>query len=69
MEFFFHLIGTPTMNKPIIMVKNWLDDLHLNCTTNSNFKDYVKFEVVLTKENYEFMEESEYFEELLIDND
>jgi hypothetical protein len=41
----------------------------LNCTTNSNFKDYVKFEVVLTKENYEFIEEFEYFEELLINSD
>jgi len=50
-------------------VKNWLDDSRLNCTTNSNFKDYVKFEVVIVKENYEFIEESKYFEELLIDND
>jgi hypothetical protein len=57
------------MNKPIIMVKNWLNDSHLNCTTNSNFKDYVNFEVVLKKDNYEFIEEFEYFEELLIDID
>jgi hypothetical protein len=68
MESFFHFFGTPIVNKPIIVVKNWLDDSRLNCTTNSNFKDYVKFKVIV-KENYEFIEESEYFEELLIDND
>jgi len=35
---------------------------------NVNFKDYIKFEVVVEK-NYEFIEEFEYFEELLVDND
>jgi len=32
---------------------------------NVNFKDYIKFEVAIVEENYEFIEEFEYFEELL----
>jgi hypothetical protein len=62
MESFFHFFGTLIVNNPITMVKNWLDDSRLNCTTNSNFKDYVKIEVDIVKENYEFIEEFEYFE-------
>jgi hypothetical protein len=46
------------------VVKNWSNDPCLNRTTDSNFKDYVKSEVALVEENYEFIEESEYFEEL-----
>jgi len=41
----------------------------MHCTTNANFKDYIKSKVVLAKENYEFIFKSEYFEELLDDND
>jgi hypothetical protein len=36
---------------------------------NANFKDYIKFEVTLVEKNYEFIEQSEYFEKLLIDSD
>ncbi len=36
---------------------------------NVNFKDYIKFEVAVVEKNYEFIEEFEYFEELLVDND
>ncbi len=52
-----------------MVVKNWPNDSHLNCMANVNFKDYIKFEVVVIEENYEFIEEFEYFEELLVDND
>jgi hypothetical protein len=52
----------------IIMVKNWPNDLCLNCMANVNFKDYIKFEVVVVEKNYEFIEEFEYFEKLLVDN-
>lgn len=52
------------LDKIIIVVKNWSNDPCLNRTTDSNFKDYVKSEVALVEENYEFIEESEYFEEL-----
>jgi hypothetical protein len=41
----------------------------LNSTTNANFKDYVKVEVALSKENYELIEKSKYFEKLKVDND
>ncbi len=50
------------------MVKNWPNDLCLNCMANVNFKDYIKFEVVVVEKNYEFIEEFEYFEKLLVDN-
>jgi hypothetical protein len=52
------------LDRTIIVVKIWSDDPCLNCTTNSNFKDYLKSETALVEENYEFIEESEYFEEL-----
>jgi ERCC4-type nuclease len=35
----------------------------------ASFKDYIKYEVVLVEENYEFIEEYEYFENLLIESD
>ncbi len=47
-----------------MVVKNWLDDPHMNYKTNANFKDYIKSEVVPTEENYGFTEEFEYFENL-----
>ncbi len=40
---------------------------HMNCTANAGFKDYMKYEVVLVEENYVCIEESEYFENLLVD--
>jgi len=36
---------------------------------NANFKDYIKFLITLVEENYEFIEESEYFENLLVNSD
>jgi hypothetical protein len=44
------------LDRIIVVLKNWPNDPHLICKANSNFKDYVKFEVPLTKENYEFIE-------------
>jgi hypothetical protein len=41
----------------------------MNCRANVSFKDYIKFEVALIEENYEFIEEFEYFEKLLVDSD
>jgi hypothetical protein len=32
------------------VIKIWLDDLCLDCSTNANFKDYIKVEVVLIEE-------------------
>jgi hypothetical protein len=53
----------------IMVVKKWPNDPRLNCMANVNFKDYIKFEVAVVEKNYEFIEEFEYFEELLVDND
>jgi hypothetical protein len=36
---------------------------------NENFKDYIKFLITLVEENYEFIKESEYFENLLVNSD
>jgi hypothetical protein len=41
----------------------------MNYRANASFKDYIKFEVALVEGNYEFIEEFEYFEELLVDSD
>ncbi len=49
--------------------KNWPNDQCLNCSTNANFKDYIKTKVALVKDNYELIEESNYFEEFKVDND
>jgi hypothetical protein len=51
------------------MIKNWLDDLCLNCSTNANLKDYIKVEVALIEDNYELIKESNYFEKLKVQND
>ncbi len=51
------------------MVKNQPNDPCMNCTTNASFKNYITYEVVLVEENYEFIEESKFFEKLLVDDD
>jgi hypothetical protein len=64
-----HCLQLKILDWIITLVKNWLDDLHLNCIANANFKKYIKFEVTLVEENYELIEEFEYFEKLQVDND
>jgi len=44
----------------IKIVKNWLDDLCMNCMQNKNTKDYLKVEGSLINDNYELIEESKY---------
>jgi hypothetical protein len=44
-------------------VKNWFDDLRLNCSQHTN----LKIEYVLAKYNYDLIEESNYFEKLELD--
>jgi hypothetical protein len=41
----------------------------MHCTTNANFKDYIKSKVALVEENYKFILNFEYFEKLLEDKD
>jgi hypothetical protein len=47
------------LDRIIMVVKNWPNDLCLNCMANANFKDYIKVEVVVVEENYEFIEKIE----------
>jgi hypothetical protein len=37
------------------VVKNWFDDLRLNCTPNVDLKDYMKVEVVLVEEIFQLI--------------
>ncbi len=57
------------MDRIIIVVKNWLDDPHHNCKPNANLKEYLKEEDSLVKDNYDLVEEADFFEQLQVDND
>jgi len=46
------LLASGQMDRIITIVKNWHDDPHANCKPNSNFKQYLKIEKVLVKDNY-----------------
>jgi hypothetical protein len=37
------------------VIKYWPNNPHLNCSVYANFKDYIKAEVALGKENCELM--------------
>jgi hypothetical protein len=41
----------------------------LNCITRLDFKDYIKVEAILAKENNELIEKAKYFEKLKVVND
>jgi len=51
------------------MVKNWHDDLHLNCSQHKDLTNFLKIEFVLAKDNYDLIEESNAFEKLELDRD
>ncbi len=51
------------------MVKNWLDDPCLNCSRQKELIDFLKVEFVLVKDNYDLIEESNYFEQLELNKD
>ncbi len=57
------------LDKIITILKNWFDDLHVNCMPNKNMKDYLKVEEPLANDNYELIEEAKYFEDLNMDSD
>jgi hypothetical protein len=46
----------------ITMVKNWPNDPCHNCKPNANLKEYFKKEDSLGKENYDLLEEVDFFE-------
>jgi hypothetical protein len=57
------------MDRIIIVVKNWFDDPHHNCKPNAILKEYLKEEDFLIKDNYDLLEEVDFFEQLQVDYD
>ncbi len=57
------------MEHIIVVVKNWPNDPCANCKPNSNFKQYLNKKESLAKENYNSIEEHNFFEELKVDVD
>ncbi len=57
------------LDRIIITIKSWQDDMRMNCMPNESFKDYIKPKVVLVEKNYEFIENFEYLKKMLVDND
>jgi hypothetical protein len=53
----------------ITMVKNWLDDPCHNYKPNVDLKEYLKEEDSLLEENYDLLEELDFFGQLQVDND
>lgn len=50
-----HYLQMENLDQIIIVVKNWFDDMCLNCTPNVNLKDYMEAKVVLVKEEYQLI--------------
>ncbi len=46
------------------MMKNWLNDPHLNCKKKMDLNKYMKVKTILVNDNYDLIEEVEYFKEL-----
>jgi hypothetical protein len=51
-----------------MVVKNWPNDPWLNCMPIVTLEDYMKTKCVLVEENYDLIEEANFFEELKIDD-
>ncbi len=51
------------------MVKNKPNDSHLNCSQQKDLTNFMKVEISFNEENYHFIEESNYLEQLEMDND
>jgi hypothetical protein len=79
-ESVFNLVGVITslrccclqvenLSHNIIIVKNWLNDLCLICKKKVDMKEYMKVEASLVDNNYDLIEEVEYFKELHIDDE
>jgi len=57
------------MDRIITIVKNWHDDLCANCIPNFDFKQYLKIEKLLVEDNYNLIEEHDFFTELQVDSE
>jgi hypothetical protein len=53
------------LDRIITIVKNWPNDLRVNCMQN-NHERLLEF---LVDDNYELIEKVEYFEDLIVDGD
>jgi hypothetical protein len=53
----------------IIVVKNWPNDPHLNCSRHKDLNNFLKVEYSLAEDNYDLIEESNYFEQLELNKD
>lgn len=51
----------------VIVIKNLLDDARTDCKPQDGFKDFLIAEARIAKENYEFIEQAGFFEELVAD--
>jgi hypothetical protein len=49
----------------IIMKKYWPNDSCTNCKPNSNLKQYLRMEKFLAKDNYNLIEEHNFFERIV----
>jgi hypothetical protein len=49
------------------VVKNWLNDPCLNCSQHKDLTNLLKVESILAEDNYDLIEESNYFEQLELD--
>jgi hypothetical protein len=52
----------------IIMVVKIGQMTRLNCTPTTVLKDYIKIECFLAEENYDLIEEADFFEQLEVDD-
>jgi hypothetical protein len=50
-------------------VKYWTNDPSFNCKKKMNMKKYMKLDISLADDNYDLIEEAEYFKELHIDDE
>ncbi len=53
----------------VIVMKNWPSDPHLNCKKKMDLKKYMKVKTFLVNDNYDLIEEVEYFKKLHWDDD
>jgi hypothetical protein len=56
------------LDQIIMVVKNWPNDSWLNCMPTAALKDYIKIECFLVEENYDLIEEADFFEQLEVDD-
>jgi hypothetical protein len=69
MEFFFHFFGTPIVNKAHHRGEKLARWFPLDLHNKFKLQGLCQIWSYIVKENYEFIENFEHFEGLLLDND